>query len=238
MRLLRTLPLRSVEVWFNPVLFVLSLQPAVSTSELFLATETPPLSQLTMSAVIAPSGTPRTHAKDIWEDEDDDGWQEMEIIRNDGPINGMDEEDQKKYKYVAPQQRGEGAGNATGVFDDIDYRGQEWRTKLDQDENDYTRLRVEEEDESDQVHLRTRYLFDEDKAMTPLSQMQATKNLLTEAQRIAYVGLCALTGREMAVGLKKVKSKELNDSIKNLDLWTLKIMGRLYYHMDLATAGK
>jgi hypothetical protein len=124
------------------------------------------------------------------------------------------------------------------VFDDIDYRGQEWRTKLDQDENEYTRLRVEEEDESDQVHLRTRYLFDEDKAMTPLSQMQATKNLLTEAQRIAYVGLCALTGREMVISLKKVRNKELNDSIKNLELWTLKIMGRLYYHMDLATPGE
>lgn len=190
-----------------------------------------------MPAVIAPSSASRAPAKDIWED-DDDGWQEMEIIRNEGPINGMDEEDQKRYKYVAPQQRGEGAGNATGVFNDIDYRGQEWRTKLDQDENEYTRLRVEEEDESDQVHLRTRYLFDEDKAMTPLSQMQATKNLLTEAQRIAYVGLCALTGREMAISLKKVRSKELNDSIKNLELWTLKIMGRLYYHMDLATAGQ
>jgi len=33
--------------------------------------------------------------------------------------------------------------------------------------------------------------------MTPLSQMQATKDLLTEAQRIAYVGLCLLTSREM-----------------------------------------
>ncbi len=33
--------------------------------------------------------------------------------------------------------------------------------------------------------------------MTPLNQMQATKNLLTEAQQIAYVGLCALTSREM-----------------------------------------
>jgi hypothetical protein len=39
-----------------------------------------------------------------------------------------------------------------------------------------------------------RYLFDEDKAMTLLSRMQATKNILTEAQR---VGLCSLTSREM-----------------------------------------
>jgi hypothetical protein len=59
-----------------------------------------------MPAVIAPHGTSHTDAKNIWED-DDDGWQEMEIVRTEGPINGMDEEDQKKYKYVAPQQRGE-----------------------------------------------------------------------------------------------------------------------------------
>jgi len=96
---------------------------------------------------------------------------------------------------------------------------------------------VNEEDETDEVHLRTKYLFDEDKAMTPLSQMQATKNLLTEAQRIAYVGLCALTSREMALKLKLAKRKELQASSANLELWSLKIMGRLYYHMELETQG-
>ncbi|KAF8902239.1 hypothetical protein CPB84DRAFT_875384 [Gymnopilus junonius] len=71
--------------------------------------------------------------------------------------------------------------------------------------------------------------------MTPLSQMQATKNLLTEAQRIAYVGLCALTTREMVQSLKAAKRKELKTSIQNMELWALKIMGRLYYHMELET---
>ena len=73
--------------------------------------------------------------------------------------------------------------------------------------------------------------------MTPLSQMQATKDLLTEAQRIAYVGLCALTSREMAQSLQSVKRKELKSSIQNMELWALKIMGRLYYHMELETQG-
>ncbi|KAJ7730460.1 hypothetical protein B0H16DRAFT_1469628 [Mycena metata] len=79
------------------------------------------------------------------------------------------------------------AVNATGNLIDFDDGGYEWCSKIDQNESDYTRLQGNEEDETDEVHMRTNYLFDEDKAMTLLSQMQTTKHLLTEAQRIAYV---------------------------------------------------
>lgn len=179
-------------------------------------------------------------------DDDDDGWQDMPIVRDDGFANGLDEEDQKKYHYKPPEKKDTTAttSNATGNLLDVDYLGDEWRAKIDQNESEYTRLRLNEEDESDEVHLRTRYLFDEDKAMTPLSQMQATKNLLTEAQRIAYVGLCALAAREMADMLKAMNNpgqkelKELKEAAKSMELWSLKIMGRLYYHMELATAGE
>ncbi|KAI0782404.1 hypothetical protein BC629DRAFT_1289282 [Irpex lacteus] len=175
-------------------------------------------------------------------DDDDDGWQDMPIVRSDEFANGLDEEDQKKYHYK-PQEKQDsnpGQSNATGNLLDVDFEGKEWRAKADQNESDYTRLRLNEEDESDEVHLRTRYLFDEDKAMTPLNQMQATKNLLTEAQRIAYVGLCALAAREMVDQLKamnnaKKEIKELKEGVKSMELWSLKIMGRLYYHMELAT---
>ncbi|KZT08796.1 DUF726-domain-containing protein [Laetiporus sulphureus 93-53] len=171
-------------------------------------------------------------------DDDDEGWQDMPVIRDrDDIAGGLDEEDQKKYHYVPPVHKSgnDGGGNATGTLLDVDYRGNEWRSKVDQNENEYTRLRVNEEDESDEVHLRTKYLFDEDKAMTPLSQMQATKDLLTEAQRIAYVGLCALTSREMSAKLKAVNRKELKKAIENMELWALRITGRLYYHMELST---
>jgi hypothetical protein len=171
-------------------------------------------------------------------DDDDDGWQDMPIIREDTSLSGMDDEDQKRYHYQAPaSMKAKSAGNATGNLIDLDDAGNEWRSKLDRDESDYTRLRVNEEADIDEVHLRTRYLFDEDKAMTPLNQMQATKNLLTEAQRIAYVGLCALTCREMVQGLRKVERKEVKASIANMELWALKIMGRIYYHMELETQG-
>ncbi|KJA28393.1 hypothetical protein HYPSUDRAFT_62024 [Hypholoma sublateritium FD-334 SS-4] len=172
-------------------------------------------------------------SKDIFDD-DDDGWQDMPVIREDNLASGLDEEDQKKYHYQS-SAKASTAANATGNLIDVDDLGNEWRSKLDQNESEYTRLRVNEEEEVDEVHLRTRYLFDEDKAMTPLSQMQQTKNLLTEAQRIAYVGLCALTSKEMVQQFKLVQRKEFKASITNMELWALKVMGRLYYHMELET---
>lgn len=195
-----------------------------------------------MTPIAAPSSIAPFEA-DLFED-DDEGWQDMPIVREDDFANGLDDEDKKKYHYVAPSKRdslgatGGTTANATGQLLDFDYSGYEWRAKADQNESEYTRLRIEEEDESDEVHLRTKYLFNEDKAMTPLSQMQATKDLLTGAQRIAYVGLCALTSREMTNRMKVVKAKELKNAIHSMELWALKIMGRLYYHMELATEGE
>ncbi|KAF8753796.1 hypothetical protein RHS01_06773, partial [Rhizoctonia solani] len=191
-----------------------------------------------LMSIPPPKSTANNNAFD---DLDDDGWQDMPIIRASDNTLGLDEEDAKRYHYVEPKKRlGDDThgGNATGNLIDYDDRGNEWRSKLDQNEDDYTRLKLDDDDEADEVHLRTRYLFDEDKAMTPLSQMQATKDLLTEAQRIAYVGVCALASREMVISLRKVKSKELKTAINNLELWSLKIMGRLYYHMELETAAE
>ncbi|KAF8274342.1 hypothetical protein EI94DRAFT_1562200 [Lactarius quietus] len=188
-----------------------------------------------------PPPSPPSLADDF---DDDGGWEDMPIVRDAdevaGVAGGLDEEDQKKYHYN-PQSRkdgqaaGGGARNATGALLDVDYEGNEWRSKVDQNESEYTRLRIREDDDVDEVHLRTRYLFDEDQAMTPLSQMQQTKNMLTEAQRIAYVGLCALVSTEMVKKLKRISAKELKPAIQDMELWRLKILGRLYYHMELAT---
>jgi len=182
-----------------------------------------------------------SHAAPSLDADDDDGWEDMPVVREtDEFANGLDEEDQKKYRYV-PQAKKDPAtttaGNATGEVLDVDFEGHEWRAKVDQNESEYTRVRMNEEEDPDEIHLRTRYLFDEDKAMTPLSQMQATKDMLTEAQRIAYVGLCALTAREMLESLRRVRSKELKPAMQSMELWSLKILGRLYYHMELTTTG-
>lgn len=175
---------------------------------------------------------------------DDGGWEDMPIVRDSdefaGVAGGLDEEDQKRFHYN-PQAKKDGQGggisNATGAILDVDNRGHEWRSKVDQNESEYTRLRMREEEDVDEVHLRTKYLFDEDQAMTPLGQMQQTKNMLTEAQRIAYVGLCALVSTEMVRKLKELGGKESKAAVQDMELWRLKILGRLYYHMELATAG-
>lgn len=150
------------------------------------------------------------------------------------------------------------SSNATGARLELEADtpwSESWRQKLDTvDESDYTRLRLDEDEESEEVHMRTKYLFDEDKAMTPLSQMQATKELLTEGQRIAYVGLCQLIARRMVrdmgrgwEGVKikgvttgKGKGKERADipAVESGKVWMLKIMARLYQHMELEKAGE
>ena len=173
--------------------------------------------------------------------DDEGGWQEMPVVKEDEFAGGLDEEDQEKYHYVPKKavshEHSLSGGNATGNLIDFDDRGAQWRSKTEQNENEYTRLRGDEEEDADEVHLRTRYLFDGDTAMTPLNQMQTTKKMLTEAQRIAYVGLCALTAKEMMQRQKHARRKELKDSIHSMELWALKVMGRIYYHMDLETPG-
>ncbi|KAG8966185.1 hypothetical protein FRC03_012303 [Tulasnella sp. 419] len=188
----------------------------------------PPTNSKTSSSSWAPK-------EDLFDD-DDDGWQDMPVIRSgDNPL-GLDEEDEKKYHYAPPQKISDQTSNARGTHLDIEDGAADWREKAATDESEYTRVRLDDDPEEDEAYLRTRYLFDEDKAMTPLSQMQATKNLLTEAQRIAYVALCSLAIREMTQVLKRVGSKELKLAAHGMELWGLKIMGRLYYHMELETA--
>ena len=44
---------------------------------------------------------------DLFED-DDEGWQDMPVVRDDDDLAlGLDEEDQKKYHYVAPSKKDE-----------------------------------------------------------------------------------------------------------------------------------
>jgi hypothetical protein len=178
---------------------------------------------------------------------------------------GFEVVDPRQQKYRAalipePESRAKAAGNATGTAIHLDADSptntkartdtSNWREKLTEDEGDYTRLRLMEDEESEEVHMRTKYLFDEDKAMTPLSQMQATKELLTEGQRIAYVGLCALVARgmirEMGRGWvmgKKEKARAKGaqaepEVVESGRMWMLKIMAKLYQHMDLSPDGE
>lgn len=179
---------------------------------------------------------------------------DMPVIRSTGnaPAGFDSEDDPRKRKHLPPvrideNDDKEGGGNATGAALELapDVTTEHtWKDKADQDESDYTRLRLFEDEESEEVHMRTKYLFDDDKAMTPLSQMQATKEMLTEGQRIAYVGLSALVAREMILDMgrglppaKKGKDEETG-VVGSGRLWMLKIMARLYQHMNLNADGE
>lgn len=129
------------------------------------------------------------------------------------------------------------ANNATGVKVDVDRLGREWRERREEglDEMDYTRVELDEDPDEDILSMRTQYLFDNEKEMTPLSQMQQTKTLLSEGQRIAYVGLCKLITREMVQTLRLAArgAKELQPAVSSAQFWADNTMNRLYFHMDV-----
>jgi hypothetical protein len=106
----------------------------------------------------------------------------------------------------------------------------------------YTRMNQDEDAQSaDSMDENTQYLFhesfDDEDAKTPLSQMQATKELLTEGQRIAYVGLCKLTMVGMLRDVGRVRYKENRAAYESMTLWSQKMMIRLFGHMDISSAG-
>lgn len=117
----------------------------------------------------------------------------------------------------------------------------------------YTRVVVDDDaDSQTSMDDNTAYLFkekttalhDEDEAVRdPLMQMQATKNLLTEGQRVAYVGLVRLAMIEMERKFDKITEKKSRQVKKALDMqtegtkmWSQKMMVRLYGHMDINTS--
>ncbi|PWN17753.1 DUF726-domain-containing protein [Microstroma glucosiphilum] len=117
----------------------------------------------------------------------------------------------------------------------------------------YTQLRLDEDVEGDQLHDATSYLFGDsalsaakdessigyshqsESTATPLSQMMTTKSLLSEPQKIAYVGLCALKAKEMVRAMTRVPgaAKDLKESIRSIEEWEVKVMARLFQHMDI-----
>lgn len=117
----------------------------------------------------------------------------------------------------------------------------------------YTRVQIDEDALSaTSMDENTNYLFkpkdgeaieDEDEQRDPLAQMQATKDLLTEGQRIAYVGVARLA---MAIMIKELEDiegtkgtkKELRIAIESMKMWSQQMMVRLYSHMEIDSSGK
>ncbi|KAK5698268.1 hypothetical protein LTR97_007229 [Elasticomyces elasticus] len=119
----------------------------------------------------------------------------------------------------------------------------------------YTRVQMDEDAQSaTSMDDNTAYLFKETHARHGLdeedeegrdvvSQMQATKLLLTEGQRMAYVGLVRLGVAGMIEEMGELEGLKLKGAKKVVELanemlkmWGQRIMVRLYGHMDLSEA--
>lgn len=109
----------------------------------------------------------------------------------------------------------------------------------------YTRVTIDDDVKSvTSMDENTEFLFDEDDfERNPLSQLENTKHMLTEGQRIAYVGLCKLCMIELATDLAQVRGSRkigtrLSHAQGSLAKWSQMIMMRLYSHMDISMEGE
>lgn len=117
----------------------------------------------------------------------------------------------------------------------------------------YTRVQLDEDAQSaTSMDDNTNYLFkdvngtgagemEDEEQRDALSQLQATKDLLTEGQRIAYVGmtrliLSAMLEEAETIPTTRHTKKELQTSAEALKMWSQKMMVRLYAHMEISTA--
>ncbi|KAF2875025.1 hypothetical protein BDV95DRAFT_485654 [Massariosphaeria phaeospora] len=115
----------------------------------------------------------------------------------------------------------------------------------------YTRVTMDDDVESQtSMDDNTAYLFketggsnallddDDEAARDPLSQMQTTKNILTEGQRIAYVSLVRLAMLEMEAKSNEFERNRNTRKIVDLlqettRMWSQKMIVRLYAHMEI-----
>lgn len=166
------------------------------------------------------------------EKDDDDGWQTMpayapyDIYDDDNRLIAREhnEDEDESYSYAGMGGAGKG----------------------------YTRVLVDEDAESaTSMDDNTNYLFknaggtsmmdDDEQTRDAVSQMQATKDLLTEGQRIAYVGLVRIELSLLVKALEKAPWTKTTKKAGQLateatKMWSQKIMIRLYTHMEISSA--
>ncbi|KAI6781030.1 putative membrane protein-like protein [Emericellopsis cladophorae] len=167
--------------------------------------------------------------------DEDEGWQTMpsyapyDIYDDDNRLVAQEHEDSEDEKVVYGGLGGAGKG--------------------------YTRVQMDDDVQSaNSMDDNTNYLFKDggykgttmaedadDDARDAVGQMQATKDLLTEGQRVAYVGVVRLEIAQLVKESEQLEStrkirKEVSMSAENTKMWAQKMMIRLYAHMDISEA--
>ncbi|KAL8662473.1 MAG: hypothetical protein Q9202_004716 [Teloschistes flavicans] len=169
------------------------------------------------------------HAEKKDSQHEDEGWQDMpalgqyDLYDDDGQLiaRGTRETDEEANAYTGLGGAGKG----------------------------YTRVQIDEDALSaTSMDENTDYLFkskegkaveeDDEEQRDPLAQMQATKDLLTEGQRIAYVGVTRLAMATMITELEDIEGtkgtkKELRLAVESMKMWSQQMMVRLYSHMEI-----
>ena len=120
----------------------------------------------------------------------------------------------------------------------------------------YTKVNIDDDAQSaSSMDENTKYLFKEvgvnalnndegeEEARDPLSQLQTTKDLLTEQQRIAYVAVVRVAIVAMVKELESVEGskatgKEVRSAVEAMKMWGQKTMVRLYAHMNISSNGR
>ena len=191
-------------------------------------------------AIIAASGVSgwshqaiAPHRVEGMDNEQEDEWQDMPAI---APYDLYDDDN----KLIAREAReSDEEGNA--------YTGLGGAGK------GYTRVQIDEDAQSaTSMDDNTSYLFkaggtqlvdEDDEQRDTLAQMQATKNLLTEGQRIAYVGLTRLAMALMVKELDELEftkgtKKESRVAVESMKMWAQQMILRLFAHMEISSSGK
>ena len=169
--------------------------------------------------------------KEESEEEDEGEWQTMEAVADydlyddDGKLiaKAVDEEDAEEAAYGGLGGAGKGY---TRVLADEDAQS---ATSMDDD----TRYLFKE--------TQKNHLLEEEDQRDAMSQLEATKDLLTEGQRIAYVGVTRLAIYKMIMEIERVPptrntKKDFSKSLESIKKWGQQMMVRLYGHMDIDSA--
>ena len=172
------------------------------------------------------------HKPEIDERKEEDEWQDMpafapyDIYNDDGKLIAREERDSDTEGNAYEGLGGAGKG--------------------------YTRVQLDEDALSaTSMDDNTNYLFkasgtdeviDDDEQRDASAQLKATKDLLTESQRIAYVGVTRLALALMLKELDDIEStkgtkKESKLAVDSMKMWSQEMMLRLYAHMEIDTSG-
>lgn len=183
-------------------------------------------------------------------------WSHMRLAHPHEPNEESEEDEEEHEEWKAMP--------ALGEFDYYDDYGRLIARGVEEEDSDavyqglggagkgYTRVQLDEDAQSaTSMDEDTSYLFREgestqagvegEELRDSMGQLQATKDLLNETQKIAYVGVVRLAIHEMNLEVSKIPTtrgtkKIIQKARDAMRKWGQAMMGRLYMHMDINSA--